>query len=302
MAAIWAAEDGLLRRCRRDQGARRAVRRAAQVRGAIRARGPHRRIALGPPARGHDLRRRGALRAPVHRHGAPGRRHARRPHELRPAGARRRAALARRGGGRARLRALEGRRAPRREAAEPAVRRAGPVGRRRLRHRIGPRSRSSSPQPGRCSAPPRTSLPSRRSASPRLRPATATRFAVVAYEALTGGLPFGTGTLMELAARRTQMDPPPRERALARSAGGRRRRAAARAWRATRRRAGRQRAEFVEALEGPLGSSSAHVATGAAATGLRRGARAARASRWATCGAGLRSRRSCSASRLRPSA
>ena len=33
-------------------------------------------------------------------------------------------------------------------------------------------------------------------------------FAVVAYEALTGGLPFGTGTLMELAARRTQMDPP----------------------------------------------------------------------------------------------
>lgn len=34
-------------------------------------------------------------------------------------------------------------------------------------------------------------------------------FAVVAYEALTGGLPFGTGTLMELATRRTQMDPPP---------------------------------------------------------------------------------------------
>ena len=33
-------------------------------------------------------------------------------------------------------------------------------------------------------------------------------FAVVAYEALTGGLPFGTGTLMELATRRTQMDPP----------------------------------------------------------------------------------------------
>jgi eukaryotic-like serine/threonine-protein kinase len=33
-------------------------------------------------------------------------------------------------------------------------------------------------------------------------------FAVVAYEAFTGGLPFGTGTLMELAARRTQMDPP----------------------------------------------------------------------------------------------
>ena len=32
--------------------------------------------------------------------------------------------------------------------------------------------------------------------------------AVVAYEALTGGLPFGTGTLVELAARRTQMDPP----------------------------------------------------------------------------------------------
>ena len=33
-------------------------------------------------------------------------------------------------------------------------------------------------------------------------------FAVVAYEALTGGLPFGTGTLLELAARHTQMDPP----------------------------------------------------------------------------------------------
>jgi serine/threonine-protein kinase len=33
-------------------------------------------------------------------------------------------------------------------------------------------------------------------------------FAVVAYEALTGGLPFGTGTLMELAARRTQSGPP----------------------------------------------------------------------------------------------
>jgi serine/threonine-protein kinase len=32
--------------------------------------------------------------------------------------------------------------------------------------------------------------------------------AVVAYEALTGGLPFGTGTLMEIATRRTQMDPP----------------------------------------------------------------------------------------------
>ncbi len=32
--------------------------------------------------------------------------------------------------------------------------------------------------------------------------------AVVAYEALTGGLPYGTGTLMELAARRTQTDPP----------------------------------------------------------------------------------------------
>jgi eukaryotic-like serine/threonine-protein kinase len=34
-------------------------------------------------------------------------------------------------------------------------------------------------------------------------------FAVVAYEALTGGLPFGKGTLMEIATRRTQMDPPP---------------------------------------------------------------------------------------------
>ena len=33
-------------------------------------------------------------------------------------------------------------------------------------------------------------------------------FAVVAYEALSGGLPFGTGTLLELATRRTQMDPP----------------------------------------------------------------------------------------------
>ncbi len=32
--------------------------------------------------------------------------------------------------------------------------------------------------------------------------------AVVAYEALTGGLPFGSGTLIELAARRTQMDAP----------------------------------------------------------------------------------------------
>jgi serine/threonine-protein kinase len=34
-------------------------------------------------------------------------------------------------------------------------------------------------------------------------------FAVVAYEALTGGLPFGKGTLMEIATRRTHMDPPP---------------------------------------------------------------------------------------------
>jgi serine/threonine-protein kinase len=32
--------------------------------------------------------------------------------------------------------------------------------------------------------------------------------AVLAYEALTGGLPFGAGTLMEIATRRTQMDPP----------------------------------------------------------------------------------------------
>ncbi len=33
-------------------------------------------------------------------------------------------------------------------------------------------------------------------------------FAVVAYEAFTGGLPFGTGTLLELATRRARMDPP----------------------------------------------------------------------------------------------
>ncbi len=33
-------------------------------------------------------------------------------------------------------------------------------------------------------------------------------FAVVAFEAFSGGLPFGKGTLMEIATRRTQMDPP----------------------------------------------------------------------------------------------
>jgi eukaryotic-like serine/threonine-protein kinase len=32
--------------------------------------------------------------------------------------------------------------------------------------------------------------------------------AVVAYEAFTGGLPFGAGTLVEIATRRTQMEPP----------------------------------------------------------------------------------------------
>ena len=37
--------------------------------------------------------------------------------------------------------------------------------------------------------------------------------AVVAYEALTGGLPFGGGTLIEIATKRSQMDPPrPSER------------------------------------------------------------------------------------------
>ena len=44
--------------------------------------------------------------------------------------------------------------------------------------------------------------------------------AVVAFELLTGGLPFAGGTLMELAVRRTQMDPPPGEWALRRSARG----------------------------------------------------------------------------------
>jgi serine/threonine-protein kinase len=33
-------------------------------------------------------------------------------------------------------------------------------------------------------------------------------FAVVAFEALTGGLPFGVGTLVEIAHRRTELDPP----------------------------------------------------------------------------------------------
>jgi eukaryotic-like serine/threonine-protein kinase len=33
-------------------------------------------------------------------------------------------------------------------------------------------------------------------------------FAVVAFEALTGGLPFGGGTLVEIAQRRTELDPP----------------------------------------------------------------------------------------------
>ena len=33
-------------------------------------------------------------------------------------------------------------------------------------------------------------------------------FAVVAFEALTGGLPFGGGTLVEIAHRRTELDPP----------------------------------------------------------------------------------------------
>ena len=33
-------------------------------------------------------------------------------------------------------------------------------------------------------------------------------FAVVAFEALTGGLPFGGGTLVEIAHRRTEQDPP----------------------------------------------------------------------------------------------
>ena len=51
--------------------------------------------------------------------------------------------------------------------------------------------------------------------------------AVVAFEALTGGLPFGGGTLVEIANRRTEQDPPRASDRSPEAAAGRRRRAAA---------------------------------------------------------------------------
>ena len=136
-------------------------------------------------------------------------------------------------------------------------------------------------------------------------------FAVVAYEALTGGLPFGTGTLMEIATRRTQMDPPPASqrspdlpaavddvllRGLARDPAAR--------WDSA--------AQFVSALEAAAGAASAQRRGGAGGrsaelinlTSPRSPPRRSgcRASRWSASGGARRWRPSCSASRPRRSA
>jgi eukaryotic-like serine/threonine-protein kinase len=75
--------------------------------------------------------------------------------------------------------------------------------------------------------------------------------AVVAYEALTGGLPFGGGTLVEITTRRSQMDPPrPSERSPELPAGVDD--ALLRGLRADPTRRWSTAAELVEALEAAL--------------------------------------------------
>ena len=119
-----------------------------------------------------------ALRAPVHRHGV------RRRQLVRRAAARPRAdAAARRrrdphpGLPRARLRAPQRRRAPRRQARQPdgQHRRRGQAG--RLRHRQGRRAVGHHEGRLGARAPRPTCRPSRRAASPPARPRTSTRSA-----------------------------------------------------------------------------------------------------------------------------
>ena len=114
MASVWCAEDRMLGR--RWRSSCWPSVRPRRVRGPpLQARGARRGPALGPPARRHDLRRRRddrrgdpRRRPRVHRHGVPGRRHRGRRAAGGAVTPRRGAALAARGGRRARLRPRRG--------------------------------------------------------------------------------------------------------------------------------------------------------------------------------------------------
>ena len=120
-----------------------------------------------------------AARPPVHRHGVRRRAVVRRDPARARAARRRRDAVddPRPGLPRARLRAPQRRRAPRRQAGQPAARprRRGQAG--RLRHRQGGRAVGHHARSARCSAPPPTCRRSRRAASRPGRRPTSTRSA-----------------------------------------------------------------------------------------------------------------------------
>ena len=88
--------------------------------------------------------------------------------------------------------------------------------------------RRRSPRPGTCSAPPHTSRPSARSASPRPPRATVTRWRSCAFELLAGERPFLADEPAALARQQVEASPPPASSRNRRLPEGARRRARAR--------------------------------------------------------------------------
>ena len=110
---------------------------------------------------------------------------------------------------RAGLRAPQRRRAPRRQAGQPA---AQPRRRRSSSPTSASPRRPSSPtsrRPARCSAPRPTSRPSRRAASRPAPPRDLYALGVVSYQLLAGRLPYEAASLTDLA-RLQETAPPPR--------------------------------------------------------------------------------------------
>ena len=124
MGEIFRAEDEVLGRDGRDQGAGRAVRAGRVPAGAVHARGAGGGEALRRAGHGHDLRRRRVGGAAVHRHGVPRRRLARGPAARRTAPPPVDEALdwLDQAAGALDAAHRHGRRAPRREARQPAAR------------------------------------------------------------------------------------------------------------------------------------------------------------------------------------
>ena len=126
---------------RGGQAARRAPGRGRELRLALPARGARRRAARAPQHRpGLRLRRRRGDGAPVHRHGVGRRPAARRSCASSGGSTGRRRQHPRPGLPRARLRAPQGRRAPRRQAGQPAAQGRRRRQARRLRDRQGRRA------------------------------------------------------------------------------------------------------------------------------------------------------------------